>query len=270
MIRRTLGVLGARRTGSDAAPGSVLPSPAKPVYVIGDIHGRADLLDRLLPRLAADRAARGSQDAATVFVGDYIDRGPDSAGVLARCVALDEDPSVTCLLGNHEAMCLDFLTGTGGEPAAIGWLRNGGRAMLESYGAAQPIRIDGAEPIAEMRAAALARIPGKIVDWLKARPLLWTSGDVAVCHATPDPLIPLAELTPRDSGLGPPETRHARAQRRILAGARPYHRAAGTDRRPADQRRYRRLRDRPAHRRGDCTRRTDPLHRHRLKPPDTA
>ena len=198
-MRRILGTLNVRASATD------FPTPETPVYVIGDIHGRADLLDLLLPRIAADRADRGWSRAATVFVGDYIDRGPDSAGALARCMDLDTDPDVTCLLGNHEQMCLDFLSGDGGEAAAISWLRNGGRAMLESYGAALPIRIDGADLIADMRASALARIPPGVHDWLKARPLLWTSGDLAVCHATPDPMTPLADLDPRDLVWGRPK-----------------------------------------------------------------
>lgn len=205
MIRRILGTLGVRSHGAATATGTASPMPETPVYVIGDIHGRSDLLDLLLPRVAADRAERGWDRAATVFVGDYIDRGADSAGVLARCMELDAHPDVTCLLGNHEAMCLDFLTGSGGEPAAITWLRNGGRAMLESYGAALPIRLDGVELIADMRDAALARISKRVIDWLRARPLVWTSGDLAVCHATPDPLIPLDELDQRDLVWGRPK-----------------------------------------------------------------
>lgn len=204
MIRRSLAALGARLSAA-AGETPALPAPATPVYVIGDIHGRADLLELLLPRIAADRATRGWTEAATVFVGDYIDRGPDSAGVLQRCRGLEQAGDAVCLLGNHEAMFLDFLTGTGGEPAAILWLRNGGRATLESYGAALPIRIDGVELIADMRAAALARLPAGLADWIAARPLLWTSGSLAVCHATPDPLTPLAELTPQQLLWGRPK-----------------------------------------------------------------
>ncbi|MCA8879964.1 MAG: serine/threonine protein phosphatase [Rhodobacteraceae bacterium] len=179
--------------------------PETPVYVVGDIHGRIDLLEILLDRIARDRTAQGWDNSATVFVGDYIDRGQDSAGVLARCIELEADPAVICLMGNHEAMFLDFMSGDGGDASAILWLRNGGRATLESYGAALPIRIDGVEMIDDLRALARARVPGDIVDWVGRRPLLWTSGDVAVCHATPDPLIPLNELPEDELVWGRPK-----------------------------------------------------------------
>jgi serine/threonine protein phosphatase 1 len=178
VIRRGLSAFGARLTGRGTATEAGFPAPEAPVYVVGDIHGRADLLDTLLDRIAEDRAAQGWDRAITVFVGDYIDRGGDSAGVLARCRALAEGPDVVCLMGNHEVMCLDFLTGTGGDAPGM---------------------------VDDLRAAALARIPAAVIDWLKARPLVWTSGDLAVCHATPDPLVPLADLSPRDLLWGRPK-----------------------------------------------------------------
>lgn len=205
MIRRGLTAFGARLAGRGTATESGFPAPEVPVYVIGDIHGRADLLDALLAQIAADRAAQGWDRAITVFVGDYIDRGGDSAGVLARCAALAAGPDVVCLMGNHEVMCLDFLTGAGGDAAGLNWLRNGGRSMLESYGAALPQRLDAPGMVDDLRRVALARIPAAVIDWLKARPLVWTSGDLAVCHATPDPLVPLADLGPRELLWGRPK-----------------------------------------------------------------
>jgi serine/threonine protein phosphatase 1 len=112
-----------------------VPSPARTepddglTYVIGDIHGCADLLDALL---AAIERHRGGEARRLVVLGDMVDRGPDSARVVATLRALQarEPDSVTCLMGNHEAMMLD--TAAGDDPAL--WLRNGGGATLDSFG----------------------------------------------------------------------------------------------------------------------------------------
>ncbi|MBV1904066.1 MAG: metallophosphoesterase, partial [Marinosulfonomonas sp.] len=79
---------------NDAVPAL---APTTEVAVIGDIHGRLDLLGPLLKKLDAKYP-----DAQRVFVGDYIDRGPDSLGVLAQLKALGD--GAICLMGNHEAM----------------------------------------------------------------------------------------------------------------------------------------------------------------------
>ena len=75
------------------------------IYVIGDIHGRLDLLTTLLAEIEQHRAGRGR---TIVFLGDYIDRGPDSAGVVATVRRLQalEPGSIVCLKGNHEDLML--------------------------------------------------------------------------------------------------------------------------------------------------------------------
>lgn len=101
-----------------------LPQSDPPVCVIGDIHGRLDLLDALLVQIAKQPAY---DKARLIFVGDLIDRGPDSAGVLARVHALHtaHPDRVICLMGNHERMALDFLE----NPARHGrrWIAAGGQ-----------------------------------------------------------------------------------------------------------------------------------------------
>jgi hypothetical protein len=99
---------------------------------VGDIHGRADLLASAW----SDRRAYRRHildDPHLVFVGDYVDHGPESAETLARMRELTRDfpTSVTCLMGNHERMMLDFLT----DPVTRGprWLREGGAATLWSF-----------------------------------------------------------------------------------------------------------------------------------------
>ncbi|MFP6654654.1 MAG: metallophosphoesterase family protein, partial [Myxococcota bacterium] len=99
------------------------------LYAFGDIHGDLEKLDELLDRLPLEKQDR------LVFLGDYIDRGPDSSGVIDRLIGLREDFDCRFLLGNHESMFLDFLGWTddayfGGE----GFLRHGGDRTLASYG----------------------------------------------------------------------------------------------------------------------------------------
>lgn len=125
-------------------------------YAIGDIHGCAELLDALLDRIAAHAAGRGHH---LVFLGDYIDRGPDSAAVLRTVSRLNwaEPERVTCLMGNHERMLLDALQ----TPQAAGhWLANGGDATLASFGAREA-----------------ADLPRDTLDWLEALPTV--HGDAA-------------------------------------------------------------------------------------------
>lgn len=120
-------------------------------YAIGDIHGCAELLDALLGRIAAHAAGR---DHRLVFLGDYIDRGPDSAAVLRTVSRLhwSEPERVTCLMGNHERMLLDALQT---PQAATHWLSNGGDATLDAFGARDP-----------------AGLPGDTLDWLEALPTM--------------------------------------------------------------------------------------------------
>lgn len=158
-------------------------APEEPLAVIGDVHGRDDLLGRLLGRLG-----REAPDHRVVLVGDLVDRGEGSAAVLRRLLGRED---LVVLKGNHEAMCLDFLS----EPERKGtaWMRNGGLQTLASFGVGGLGRTPGPEA---MRAASerLAGAMGpEMIGWLQARPLWWRSGNVAVVHAGADPARPLEE-----------------------------------------------------------------------------
>jgi serine/threonine protein phosphatase 1 len=112
---------------------AVLP-PGERIYAIGDVHGCADQLDDLHRQIATDLAARPVADATVIHLGDYIDRGPDSAGVLDRLrhkLAGLEQARIINLVGNHEDMFLSALEGARG--AGEHWLMNGGVAALESW-----------------------------------------------------------------------------------------------------------------------------------------
>lgn len=125
------------------APGRV---PAgRRVHAIGDVHGHADLLDGLLGLIAAERDLG---PATLVMLGDYVDRGPDSAEVIARLAGLAwPGLDLVCLRGNHEDFLCQFLDAPG---SAAGWLECGGDRTMHSYGCVAPGR---AEVLADPRRA---------------------------------------------------------------------------------------------------------------------
>jgi serine/threonine protein phosphatase 1 len=105
------------------------------IYAIGDIHGRLDLLDEVLARIDADMDRHPASDAIRVFLGDYIDRGPDSKRVLDRLINCVAQPTV-CLMGNHEAFLREFLK----NPDTLSiWSGCGGLDTLLSYGLAPTV-----------------------------------------------------------------------------------------------------------------------------------
>lgn len=108
-------------------------------YAIGDIHGCFGLLEQLWGEIEADarRRLKEGERATVVFLGDYVDRGPDSRRVLEWCERLRCEPPAWCvpvfLLGNHEALMLEFAR-SGAFGAYEDWVMNGGDAALESFG----------------------------------------------------------------------------------------------------------------------------------------
>lgn len=146
-------------------------------YAIGDIHGSIELLRRLLAR--CDRDADG-EPMSFVFLGDYIDRGPDSRGVIETLMALQAraGDAATFLMGNHEALCLDVLDD---KIDPVSWLANNGEATLRSYGAKRP-----------------KDLPADHVAWLRALKLFHDDGLRFYAHAGIDPERALDAQDPRD------------------------------------------------------------------------
>lgn len=182
-------LLGRLRPGArDPDPG--YPAPDRPLYAIGDIHGRLDLLERILSRIDADAQTQGFDEFDRVFLGDYIDRGPDSAGVLRRLRDLQKSgANIHCLMGNHERMCLDVLEGSATRDT---WIMNGGLETLHSFSA------DLDDSTADLTQQANQAIGRDLRDWMAYLSLVWRSGDVVAVHAT---LLP--SLAPDDH---PPES----------------------------------------------------------------
>lgn len=184
-----------------------LPRPDTATYVVGDLHGRADLLELMLELIDGHIGGTGSVDPKLVFVGDYVDHGADSAGVVTRMQELTRDfpQNVTCLMGNHERMLLDFLA----DPALRGprWLREGGAATLESY-RVDPDPLHPTAP-AEAWVHAATRLAGALGqdtrDWLDRLPLSWSSGNLWVVHAGADPARTMQDQSARVLLWGHPE-----------------------------------------------------------------
>ncbi|MFV0243685.1 MAG: metallophosphoesterase family protein [Qingshengfaniella sp.] len=180
---RVKGVI-ASLSGKTAPP----PRPDRPLYAVGDIHGRSDLLDRILNRIAEDRAENALTDSDLVFLGDYLDRGPDSRGVLTRLrrIQAEAPGRVICLTGNHERMCLSFF---GDSPhRAEHWLQNGGHETVASFGLSSHEHTGPADAEALRRALRQA-MGATMLDWLGALPVFWQSGNVVCVHAGLTPTL---------------------------------------------------------------------------------
>ena len=146
------------------------------IYAIGDIHGCAALLDDLMTAIASDEAESPAK-SQIVFLGDYVDRGPDSAGVVERLIAIAKArPDAIFLKGNHEAAFLDFLDDPEG---AAEWLDWGGVETLESYDVRDPWKRAPAELAAELK----TRAPAAHVKFLGDLALHHSLGDYFFVHA---------------------------------------------------------------------------------------
>jgi serine/threonine protein phosphatase 1 len=168
------------------------------IYAVGDIHGRYDLLKDLLTRIAADIAARAAgRRPILVFLGDYVDRGPDPAKVLEALAWLKRRPDleVHLLKGNHEQALLEFLDA---PERGAGWLRYGGLETLAGYGVALPDPDLGEADMARARDDFLAEMPATHLRLLQALELMVEVGDYAFVHAGVRPGVALAEQAEHD------------------------------------------------------------------------
>lgn len=157
------------------------------VYAVGDIHGRLDLLDRLLAMIERDEQARDAVETQFVFLGDLVDRGPDSAGVIDRLIALAERRQTRFILGNHEEIFLRVLDGDI-ESLRL-FVRIGGRETFLSYGIAAPDFERASYP--ELLTAIQAAVPQSHVEFLESFEDRIEIGDYAFVHAGMRPGIPM-------------------------------------------------------------------------------
>lgn len=163
--------------------------PGLRIYAIGDIHGRLDLLERLHALIDAD-AANAPERCVIVYLGDYIDRGPDSAAVIERlCRSRTNGFETVTLLGNHEALMLEFLDAPYGGAL---WLANGGDATLRSYKVPLPQSYD--ELLLTQRALR-KMLPRHHGQFLAGLPVEVRFGDYLFVHAGIKPGLPLDRQT---------------------------------------------------------------------------
>lgn len=166
------------------------------LYAIGDVHGCDGLLGELLASIERDSKQYAAQSRILLFVGDYIDRGPDSARVVERITrGLPDGFEAICLRGNHEALMLDFLA----RPEALGpWLLNGAVTTLASYGLdydAFAARPDGE---ARCRDALLEAMPEHHSRFLRDLQLSVKLGGYFFAHAGVRPGVALDAQDPHD------------------------------------------------------------------------
>ena len=158
------------------------------VYAIGDIHGRLDLFATLAQAIEEDNAARGEADTTVILLGDLVDRGPESAGVIGAARLWGEQRRVRIIAGNHEEMFLDAM-----ENAEIlrHFLRYGGRETLLSY----PIDPDEytAADLAEVQVMMAKQLPGEDIAFIRSFETMIRKGDYLFVHAGIRPGVPLAE-----------------------------------------------------------------------------
>ncbi len=187
LLQRLLG-----KEAEDSSP-PALPEGQR-IYAIGDIHGRADLLDEVTRVIAAHAARDPASEIMTIFLGDYVDRGPDSKGVLDRLSTGAFPTPVIALLGNHELMMLEFLA----DPdAGARWGANGGLETLHSYGL-DVRQFRTGRGLSEMARAFRETLPEAHLTFLRSLRTSFSSGDYFFCHAGVRPGVPLEKQVQHD------------------------------------------------------------------------
>ena len=173
----------------------VLGPPGHRAYAIGDIHGRLDLLDEILESIEVDNARRKAAKVTLVFLGDLIDRGPQSAGVVERLRTFRPvfaDP--VFLMGNHEEVLLRIVAGE--TDVLSDWLRFGGAECARSYGL-DPIELENRDPASALRLLRRA-IPKEHLKFLSGFADTASFGGYLFVHAGIRPGVAVAKQSPSD------------------------------------------------------------------------
>jgi serine/threonine protein phosphatase 1 len=157
-------------------------------YVIGDIHGRLDLFEAMIGAIEDDDSRASPADTRIVLLGDLVDRGPDSAGVVARARAWQQARKVRVLAGNHEEM---FLTAFEKPEALRHFLKHGGRETVLSYGLSK--KQYATLSLDEIFALLPSLVPLSEREYVASFETMIRAGDYVFVHAGIDPARPLAE-----------------------------------------------------------------------------
>ena len=169
------------------------PSPTAPrvpagtrYYVIGDVHGRLDLFEAMMDAIEADISRDGDAEARIILLGDLVDRGPDSAGVIAAAREWQSRRNVRVLAGNHEEMFLQAFE----KPEILRhFLKHGGRETILSYGLSRK-RFNTLE-LDELFAMLPRLVPPEEREYIASFEEMIVAGDYVFVHAGVDPGKPL-------------------------------------------------------------------------------
>ncbi len=166
------------------------------IYAIGDLHGRDDLLARLHESIEEDIARSPERKATVIYLGDYVDRGPDSKAVIDRLLDQPVQGAERIFLkGNHEEAMLRFLAG---ETSGGSWLNIGGGATAWSYGVS--LRSETREPAPPdvVRRQLIEALPPRHMEFFRNLRLLHEAGDYLFVHAGIKPGRAIEDQDPRD------------------------------------------------------------------------
>ena len=158
------------------------------IYAVGDIHGRLDLMVALAEAIEADDRARGPADTTVILLGDLVDRGPDSSGVIAAARMWAQQRSLRFIIGNHEEM---FLESFENIETLRHFLKYGGRETVLSY-AIDPITYSAAD-LDEVQAMMAAAVPKEDLDFLRSFEDSIVKGDYLFVHAGIHPGVAIAD-----------------------------------------------------------------------------
>jgi serine/threonine protein phosphatase 1 len=165
------------------------------IYAIGDIHGRLDLLNRLLERIEEDLASQPTSQPLLVFLGDYVDRGPDSRQTIDRLIGCAQSTQTVFLRGNHELIALKCLS----EASLFDtWMRRlGGIDTLVSYGI-DPRAFTGEGRVVRLQAAFHKALPQAHFRFFRALETSFVCGDFFFAHAGARPGVALSQQKEND------------------------------------------------------------------------
>lgn len=171
-------------------------TPNQRLLVIGDIHGRADLLSEMMRRyraLSTTHLGPPVDHNKVLVLGDFIDRGPNSVGVMQALYRLKDKPGLVVLKGNHEAALVGCANGQ--MDPHTGWLTFGGLEFLKNLGVEAPSVWTDQREFAEQLKDSLG---DRLLEWLDKLPSSYSDGDFFFCHAGVRPGIDLAAQIERD------------------------------------------------------------------------
>jgi serine/threonine protein phosphatase 1 len=174
-------------SSADDEIGPAIP-PGQRVYAVGDVHGCDALFAALIAAIEADDAAAPRASTTVILLGDLVDRGPNSAGVVRRARAWQQQRTVRILCGNHEEMFLSSFTST---DTMRHFLRHGGKQTLVSYGL-DPKAIVAAE-LEDLQALMHRAVPQAERDYLGTFEDMIRIGDYVFVHAGIDPELDLTQ-----------------------------------------------------------------------------